>query len=545
MPSIREYPQATSFDPTDALVLDRVATGTMFIEGEDFFPPSTTFDTLVAAEAATIPATYQWIAVLGYYTSSDGGDARWSRTTAGPAAGKRQFNDGNWWILTTKTPNDRMLGSKANGSFNDRPACQELIDFCFGPATSPNGANAFNNLPLRWVGGRYTLDIALKYTSVRGADIEGSGRFSTAFTNTAGGICWDVNGLQYSRIIGVALASSGTTATVLNIDWTGTGLSTQSNSWYDIFVSGGDKGIVIGLSGLQASEQSFFDCFVGPVHTYGITVNNFNALGNNFYGGNIQSCPTGMRAFAGTINFYGTGFQGSTVFDIQFDSSANDAVEINGIRTESINFLFIQNGMTAHVAACSQLAGTNGWFVKIEGTAHIAGCVSTKGQVGFAAKGSVEDCVFGRADAIGPFQSASYLFRVKTTSLNGVIMVDRTYTDLGGGAAGAFPSSFTPTMNSAVAIPAGGGLVRIAIPPNVRISSLWLDIDTAGAAGTVDIGDDSSSTLYFGAQALNAAGHFLSATARTLYAASNEIKATSTASSGLVATLNVYYTFLN
>ncbi len=33
MPQIRAYPQATVLDPTDAFVLDRIGTGTMYIEG--------------------------------------------------------------------------------------------------------------------------------------------------------------------------------------------------------------------------------------------------------------------------------------------------------------------------------------------------------------------------------------------------------------------------------------------------------------------------------------------------------------------------------
>lgn len=440
---------------------------------------------------------------------------------------------------------DAWWGATGNGATDDTTALQNMLDFCFGPASAPHGANASLNYPIDWGAGVYKITRPLKFTSVRGARVIGAGRFSTQIINTAGGDCWDLDGVQYSYFQGFRLTSSGITATVLNVDWTGSGLSTQSNSYYDMFVDGGDKGIVIGLSGLQASEQSFFDCFVGPCHTYGITVNNFNALGNNVYGGNIQSCPTGMRAFSGTINFYGTGFQGSTVFDIQFDSSANDAVEINGVRTESPNFLFVQNGMTAHVTACSQLATTNGWFVKIDGTATIEGCTSTHGNVGFAAKGSAKDCTFGRSDAIGPFQSNVYFFRVERCYLNGVLTIDRSYTDLGGGAVAPFGGTIAPMQNSFAAVVAAGGTTRIPLIPNIRVDSVWLDVDTAGAAGTLNVGDDSSATLYFNAQALNVAGSTRSTGPRKRYTATAQLIMTSTASSGLDATVNVDYTLLN
>ncbi len=61
MPQIRSYPQATTLLPTDAFVIDRIGTGTEFIQGLNFIPTTLIWTANCFYEGSGPPTTSQLI----------------------------------------------------------------------------------------------------------------------------------------------------------------------------------------------------------------------------------------------------------------------------------------------------------------------------------------------------------------------------------------------------------------------------------------------------------------------------------------------------
>lgn len=72
MPTFRSYPRVTSILPTDALVLDRIGSGTEFIEGSDFLP---------ASAGQGIIAANNLILASGYFYGLRSGSGTFTGTT--------------------------------------------------------------------------------------------------------------------------------------------------------------------------------------------------------------------------------------------------------------------------------------------------------------------------------------------------------------------------------------------------------------------------------------------------------------------------------
>jgi|CryBogDrversion2_1035201.scaffolds.fasta_scaffold42959_2 hypothetical protein len=65
MPTFRQYPQASSIQPTDAFVIDRVGQGTMYITDNNLLG-SVAFPPLAAAPANPSVGTAYYDTTLGY-----------------------------------------------------------------------------------------------------------------------------------------------------------------------------------------------------------------------------------------------------------------------------------------------------------------------------------------------------------------------------------------------------------------------------------------------------------------------------------------------
>jgi hypothetical protein len=96
------------------------------------------------------------------------------------------------------------------------------------------------------------------------------------------------------------------------------------------------------------------------------------------------------------------GFQLSKQWDIRVDNSANDTLTVIGCRTESWNFVQVENFVHTLILGCSQTeAGVAGYFLRPGGCpVTVERCVSIKGQISLSsdARLTVRGSSFGRKD---------------------------------------------------------------------------------------------------------------------------------------------------
>ncbi len=298
-------------------------------------------------------------------------------------------------VFGTFSVKDPTFGAVGNGVADDTTAIQACLNAAFGSSASPHdgGDNVYLNREVYFPPGNYKITSPLTLTRTVGAHIFGAGRFVVKIENTSSnGNVFTTNGCQYSRFERFLLVSNGT-GTCFDLDWDGLGstCALQSNTFSDIYTSGGNYGIRIGKTGNMGSETSFINCFFNLHTVAGVRTNNGNALQQSMFGGNIQSCAIGIWVSSGSFpTIHGVGFQSQTGFDIQVDNSALDTYSILGCRTEGTSFAKIQNGASAHMAGCTQSATATSSFAFIEGSPGttagpgmltIDSCVSRNGTI--------------------------------------------------------------------------------------------------------------------------------------------------------------------
>lgn len=275
-------------------------------------------------------------------------------------------------------------------------------------------------------GGTYVISTPLILTSAVGLRMVGAGRFSTTIYNPNGTGIIKANGFQYSSIESMTLngISISDSAPVLDIDWDGTGLSSQSNTFKDLYIQNTSCGVRLGNSGFQVSENIFIDCGF-TLCANGILTQNFNVLDNVVLGGNFLLCGIGINMFKGAVEvIQGVGFQLSSVVDIFFQNSAYDQISIIGCRTESANFLSLLRG-SAKVISCDQPNKT-GVFAEGNGYGTISLDTCTCGGIleGTGANGlcrfTVDNCQFN-APASGAFGNPGAAVDIRNTYVNGLI----------------------------------------------------------------------------------------------------------------------------
>jgi hypothetical protein len=151
----------------------------------------------------------------------------------------------------------------------------------------------------------------------------------------------------------------------------------------DIHFDGGAIGVEIGHSGFMGSENLFLDCHWLSCSTAGLLTSNPNALQQSVIGGNFQECDRAIFAGAGSVpTIHGVGFQTSADCDIYTGTLSDNAVSVKGCRSESVNFINNAGGQSLHVAGCSHVASSNGYFLtQPGGFAVISACISNLGNV--------------------------------------------------------------------------------------------------------------------------------------------------------------------
>jgi len=309
----------------------------------------------------------------------------------------------NIGVVSVKDP---QFGAIGDFRVDDTKAIQAAADYCYGPPSDPHGtAKVDANRNLQFPPGTYRITAPIKLAKLHGARIIGAGRFVTKIINVAGGPVFATNGCGYSHFEGMYLKASDKSAPVFDLNWDGTpgGPALQSNSFIDMLFDGGAVGIDIGAGDYMGSENIFINCFWIYSAVAGLKTSNFNALQNTVVGGNLQSCNIGIWVSRGSVCVIeSVGFQLSKQWDIQVDNSANDTINVIGCRTESSNFVRVENGVHTYILGCTQFeAGPAGYFLRPGGCpTTVDRCVSVKGQISLSqwARLTVRGSSFARKD---------------------------------------------------------------------------------------------------------------------------------------------------
>jgi hypothetical protein len=170
----------------------------------------------------------------------------------------------------------------------------------------------------------------------------------------------------------------------------------------DMFFDGGAIGVEIGHSGFMGSENLFLNCFWLACSTAGLLTSNANALQQTIIGGNFQGCNRAIFAGAGSVpTVHGVGFQTSGDCDIYTGTLSDNAMSVQGCRSESTNFINNAGGQSLHLAGCSHVASSDGCFLAQAGAfAAVSACISNLGNVipTFWASMRIENSWFKRDD---------------------------------------------------------------------------------------------------------------------------------------------------
>lgn len=106
-----------------------ISTWTIDISGP-IGTPSTSYDTVSNAIAATIDPTLSFLSLTGYYTIGDGGNGTYRRVVSQPTdTGKFQSADGSWWHLVSNIVTPEMFGCHGDGTTDDYANFQNCLTF--------------------------------------------------------------------------------------------------------------------------------------------------------------------------------------------------------------------------------------------------------------------------------------------------------------------------------------------------------------------------------------------------------------------------------
>lgn len=291
------------------------------------------------------------------------------------------------------------FGAVGDGSADDTSALQAALDSSFGNRTSQLRTTEYRTLFIP--AGNYKITAPLILESLHGGCIFGAGRFATKIVNVAGnGSVFATNGCQYSRFENFHI-SGNENSVLFDLDWDNTGTALQSNTFANIYFQGGAYGIRIGNTGYMGSENLFQNCAFAGNTIAGISTRCFNALQQTIIGGNFQNCGIGVHVWKGSAPIiHGAGFQQNT-WDIKVDNGANDAMSIQGCRTESDNFANIRY-QAVNITGCTQYASSTKLGIFLEcrrGSFSIDSCITVGGRIILTSGGGEVRCSqFGRDD---------------------------------------------------------------------------------------------------------------------------------------------------
>jgi hypothetical protein len=252
----------------------------------------------------------------------------------------------------------------------------------YGLGFGEHGDNSGSNKVLYFPAGTYMFDDdTLLIRNLRSGRIEGAGKLVT--TLKANDIVMGFDGIWYTSIsnMGFWLTGSGGT-TCLDLDGNVPGhdyttRGVQSVTLKDVFcyAAGSPHALSMtrqGGNGGQGSECAFINCHLQGASFACYYQSGFNALANQFFGGNFQDYTThGIYVVGGTFSVYAAGFQSTHYYeqyvndgyDIRCgESGAFEGCSVYGCRTEGPRFLNNDGSVCVDIRACKGQPATGQWF---------------------------------------------------------------------------------------------------------------------------------------------------------------------------------------
>lgn len=242
----------------------------------------------------------------------------------------------------------------------------------------------------------------LRVAQVQGGLIFGGGRFTSLRSSSHGAAIFQTDGMGYTRIenLNFAAASRGIGLQLdANPARVSPTVNLQSNTVFNCYVQGGDWGIKIGAGQSMGSEHIILNSYVAGCAVAGVYVGNQNAVQVTMIGGNIASCDVGIWVGGGGMNLIAcVSFQTNTTADIRLGNGATEGYTITGCRTESANFVWVEQSWAVTIQGCNQTQASAGNFFKGSGYITIEACQSLNGCLTGNAQINISNCNFIRSD---------------------------------------------------------------------------------------------------------------------------------------------------
>lgn len=265
----------------------------------------------------------------------------------------------------------------------DWAACKKASNVALGADGSEHGATTPNlNVPIYIPSGNYYFGSdTWTIRNAVGIHIFGDGRLSTTIRGNITMMAFD--GLWFSTIEKFSLlAQTSSALTALDVDGNVPGQpyatrGVQANTFRDLLLDGGGSSYAFtmtrqGSSGGQGSENLYINVHLSNAALACYYQLGFNALANQFVGGNCQNySKNGIQIAFGSVNVYGTGFQSTKSYtqilndgwDIVSDQGGSfDPFIISGCRTESLRFARLGPSTPGVIIGCKGQVATPGWF---------------------------------------------------------------------------------------------------------------------------------------------------------------------------------------
>jgi hypothetical protein len=274
------------------------------------------------------------IQTAGYYSPGDEGGAVYVRTAvAGPAAGKVQSADGQWWVLNVPLVNVKMFGAKGDNATDDTAAFQAALNFgqaVFVPDGNYILASSLTVASFQRIFANYSL------LNTNLAD--NNGGVKLVFTGTATACFNTASQIKYFSMAGITIVATGTYNWIFNFI---TPIQcTFENVWASNQNVGG--GVYQGTyaTGVTSWINTFFNCFFG-VPTAGTQYNNIVGSSDSFF----ISCY-----FSGGLGFKDISFGGNVYTGCHFDN-------INNSQASAAGLTFVNNTDNTGVNCNSAVTG--------------------------------------------------------------------------------------------------------------------------------------------------------------------------------------------
>jgi hypothetical protein len=240
----------------------------------------------------------------------------------------------------------------------DYAAIKLASNASFGPDGGEHGTNTSANVPLYIPPG--VCYIGNDTWTIRNADgisIYGAGM--TATTIQSNSTVLAVDGLWYSSISNIGFVSLTNSAIVaVDLDGNVPGhpyptRGTQGNQLSNVIIGGGNSSYSLALcreggSAGQCSENQYVNLHLHGAMLAAYYQNGFNALDNNWFGGDCQSYETDcVQLIEGSIGLFKVSFESTFGYqqilnggwDIDASSGGvNDGIPVYGCRSESLRF---------------------------------------------------------------------------------------------------------------------------------------------------------------------------------------------------------------